>query len=264
MRFHQERAARSFAPRSVFGLLIVLVAMALALLLSGCMKNEGPPTYTHTSLGGVRVFQPVVSDNATQTLDEYGLFYSTNRDDVVGIDSNPGYDGFDNDATIITDPAVKQVRVLRSLYSSENQTGTLAVDAKSLTPGVTYYYRVYTIGHDRDGIVWRTLFTVGGYVTPNPTLRSLKKSAGTLAPAFSKMRLTYTCTISKSTSSTKITVVPALSGSSVSMSMDGTPWAAGRSKVVSVAKGHNKTLSIRVIEPGGFGVVYAVKVIRKK
>jgi hypothetical protein len=264
MVLHREGAPRPFARRSLLGLLALSVVVGLALLVSGCTESEGPVTYTDVSLGSVRVLQPVVSSDSTQTLDEYGLFYSTDRDDVVALDSNPGYDGFDNDAVIITDPAVKQVRVLRSYVSYANQSGLLSVDAKKLTPGTTYYYRVYTIGHDVNGIVWRTLFTVGSHTTSNPTLKSLKKSAGTLAPSFSNMKFSYTCTISKSTPSTKITVVPTLSGSSVSMSLGGTPWAAGRSKVVSVAKGHNKTLSIRVIAPDGYGVVYAVKVVRKK
>jgi hypothetical protein len=247
------------------GVFVALTIVAMALALSGCITDTGTPTYGDMSLGTVRAFQPMTADTQDgQKLDEYGLFYSTNRDDVVALDQLGGNSGFDNDAVIITNPAVKQIRVLVKYTAGSGQVGTASVDAKNLTPGTTYYYRFYTIGHESGGTVWRTLFAVGSHTTSNPTLKSLKKSAGTLFPSFSKMTMNYAVTLSKSTASTKITVVPAVSGSVVSMAVEGAAWGIARSKVVSVAKGHDKVLYIRVIAPDGMGVVYSVKVIRKK
>jgi hypothetical protein len=247
------------------GVCVTLGVAVLGLVLSGCVVSSSGPSYTDLRLGTVRVAQSMTASTtvAPQQLDEYGLFYSTNREDVVNIDANE-FDGFDSLATIVTNPDVKQVRVITSVAIQSDESGVPTVDAKNLTPGTTYYYRFYTIGRDSTGTTWRTLFEVGSHKTSNPTLASLKKSAGALAPAFSKMRFGYTDTLSASTSSSKITVVPALSSSHVRMRIDAGAWSNVRNKVVSVSKGHNKTLYIEVTATDGGVAIYTVKVVRKK
>jgi hypothetical protein len=264
MARYRDKSVRTTKTR-VAGLIATLGIVVLSMLLSGCVTGAGTTTYTDRSVGTLRVSQPLTSagDEGIQKLDEYGLFYSTNQADIVAIDSIEGYSGFDNDATIITNPDVKQVRVLAKYTAAADATGTLEVDAKRLTPGATYYYRFYTMGRSADGTVWRTLFSVGSHKTSDPTLKSLKKSAGTLSPGFSKMRLAYTDTLSKTTANSKITVVPTLSGSVVRMRIDAGAWSTVRNKVVAVSKGASKVLSIEVTAPDGGSAVYTVTVKRK-
>jgi hypothetical protein len=234
----------------------------MSLVLSGCIADSGAPASANIALGTVRISQGATVVNEAQTLDEYGLFYSTDRADVVAI-AQGGSDSVIGLATIITNPDVKQVRTILTYSATANQVGTFTVDAKKLTPGATYYYRAYTIGHDASGAVWRTLYAVSSHVVSNPTLKSLSKSKGTLSPSFARTKYAYTNTISRTTASSKITVAPTLSGSSVQMSIDGGAWSFVRSKSVSVTRGHHKHLSIKVTAPGGITATYVVTVTRK-
>lgn len=263
MALHRDTTSRTTKGR-VAGLCAALGVLVLSLVLSGCIVGTGTPTYADRSLGTVQAIQPMTADTQDgQKLEEYGLFYSTNHDDVVALDQIPGQSGFDNDAVIITNPDVKQVRVLVKYTATSGQVGTLTVDAKKLTPGTTYYYRFYTIGQESGGTVWRTLFAVGSHKTADPTLKSLKASAGTLSPSFARLKYSYTDTISRTTASSKITVVPTISGASVRMRIDAGAWSSVRNKTVSVARGHSKTLYIEVSLPDGVVATYTVKVARK-
>jgi len=241
---------------------VLIVLLALSLMLSGCITGAGTPAYTDTALGTVRAAQGVTAANDSQTLDEYGLFYSTDSADVVAIDQG-GSSSVVLPATIVTNPDVKQVRVILTQSISANQVGTLTVNAKRLTPGTTYYFRLYSIGRDSGGNVWRTLYAVGSHTTSNPTLKSLTRSKGTLTPSFSKTTYSYKNVISRYTSSSRITVVPTLSGSSVEMRIGTGAWSTVRSKLVSVTRGHSKTLYIKVTAPDGIVANYTVVVSRK-
>jgi hypothetical protein len=241
----------------------VLAALAVSVVLAGCVVDVGTPASANTALGAFRVSQGATAQNVAQTLDEYGLFVSTDRADVVAIDQG-GNDGAVPGATIVTSPDVKQVRVILTRLTDPNEVGTFTVDAKKLTPGKTYYYRLYSIGHETDGTVWRTLYPVSSHVVANPTLKSLVKSKGTLSPSFSRTTYSYTNTISRNTSSSRITVVPTLSGSSVQMKIGAGSWSFVRTKLVSgISRGHSKTLYIKVTAPGGIIANYTVVVARK-
>jgi len=264
MALHRDMAS-IWTKKRVASMIAALTVVALSLVLSGCVVGGGTPLYTDTAVGTVRVSQGIVASTTVdaQRLDEYGIFYSTNRDDVAYIEAE-GYPYFINIATIVTNPDVKQIRVITGVDEAPGAVGTLTVDAKKLTPGTTYYYRFYTLGHEKDGTTWRTLFDTGSHKTSNPTLKSLTKSAGTLSPAFAKLKYSYTDTLSAGTSSSKITVVPALSNSKVRMRIDAGAWSSVRNKVVSVSKGASKTLYIEVTAADGGVANYTVRVVRKK
>jgi Tfp pilus assembly protein PilV len=229
----RDGASRTTRERLIW-LPVLLALLVLSLGLTGCIVGVRPPAYSDTALGVVRASQGATALDVEQTLDEYGLFFSTDRDDVVAIDEE-GRTGTVL-ASIVTNPDVKQVRVLLTHTIAASEVGTLTVDAKRLTPGATYYYRFYTIGRDGNGVVRRTLFTVGNHVTADPTLKSLARSKGTLSPAFSKTKYAYKNTISRTTASSRITVVPTLSGAAVEMKVDAGAWGTTRSKVVSVSR----------------------------
>jgi hypothetical protein len=260
MNRDRDTASRTRRGRSV-GLLVAAGLVVAALGLSGCIVDAGVPVAADTAVSTVRVSQGATAANVVQTLDEYGLFYSTDRDDVVAIDQG-GSASVVGLATIVTNPDVKQVRILLTHSITASEVGTFTVNAKKLTPGTTYHYRLYSIGRDSDGTVWRFLYGVGSHTTADPTLKSLKKSKGTLSPAFSKTKYAYTNAISRYTSSSKITVVPTLTGSVVEMRIDAGAWGLARSKSVAVSRGHSKTLSVRVTEPGGIVAIYTVLVSR--
>jgi hypothetical protein len=249
--------------RKLAGVLAIVALLVLTLVLSGCVMSVGTPRFTELAVGIAQAQQGATALSAEQILDEYGLFYSTDRNDVVNIDEL-GRDGTVG-AVIITNPDVRQIRVLLTHTIAASEAGTFTVNVRTV-PGTTYYYRFYSIGRDADGAVRRTLYTVAEHVTSNPTLKSLKRSRGTLSPAFSKTKYTYTNTISRYTSSSKITVVPTVSGSKVQMTLGDPefgPWTTARTKTVSVSRGHQKQLSIRVTPPGGISATYTVTVRRK-
>jgi hypothetical protein len=243
---------------------IVLVLAVLTLGMSGCVTAVGTPRIVDLGVGIAIAEQGVTALDADQILDEYGLFYSTNRNDVVNIDEAAS-DGVVL-ATIVTNPDVKQVRVLLTHSIAPSEVGTFSVNFNKAVPGTTYYFRFYSIGRDDNGVVRRTLYAVGTHVTSNPTLKSLKRSKGTLSPSFSKTKWVYTNTISRYTSGSRITVVPTLAGSTVEMAWsaeDYTTWTATRTKLVNVARGHHKELFIRVTAPDGIDAIYMVTVKRK-
>jgi hypothetical protein len=241
-----------------------LVLLILAFGLSGCIVDAGAPVHYDVALGTVRVTQGTTAGSSAQTLDEYGLFYSTDRDDVVAIDPAGSASATIPDAIRIN-PDVKQVRVLLTEAVAPNAVGSHFIDAKKLTPGVTYYFRGYSIGHvDSSGVIWRTLYDVFSRVTADPTLKSLKKSTGTLSPAFSRLTYNYKDTIKRTKKSSTITVVPNLSNSTVKMKIDAGAWTTVNHMKVSVSKGHSKTLTVRVTTASGIVADYTVVVYRKK
>jgi hypothetical protein len=243
---------------------VAIALAALVLATSGCVAAVRTPRYTDLALGIAKVEQGVTAFGVSQSLDEYGLFYSTDRNDVVNIDQGASAEAVS--ATIITNPDVAQVRVLLTRETAPSEVGTFAVYLQKRVPGRTYYYRFYSIGRDNDGVVQHVLYAVGSHVTSNPTLKSLKKSKGTLSPSFSKTKYYYTNTISRSTPSSRITVVPTLAGSTVEVSWsadDYATWTVQSTKLVKVARGHHKTLYIRVTAPDGIHAIYTVTVTRK-
>ena len=247
------------------GLLAVLV---LALGLSGCIASTTSSSMTDTANGTVQAQAVLTAWNfgagKTQTLDEYGIFYSTNRDDVVNVDSF-GLDTAHWVLGSITIPAsVTRVQYLTSHIAAPAEVGTITATIKGLKPGATYYYRFYTVGKsDSDGVRYININEVATHVTSDPTLSSLSRSRGTLAPAFSKTKYAYTDTLSAGTASSRITVIPTLAGSSVQMKVGAGLFSVTRSKLVAVARHSSKVLTIQVTAPDGITANYVVTIKRK-
>jgi hypothetical protein len=213
------------------------------------------------SLGTVKASQNVTAANANQTLTEYGLFYSTNRDNVVAV--SPSLEPSLAIEPIIIAPEVQHVRVITNTAVAPSEVGTLTVNAKHLTPGTKYYFRFYTVGHD-SSTEYPTLYYIGSFTTANPTLKSIKTTRGKLSPTFSKTKYSYTNVIAASYGSAKITVAPTLGTSKVQMKIGTGSWSTVKSKTVAVTKGHSKTVYIRVTESSHHIVAsYSVKVTRK-
>jgi len=249
------------------GLGLLVVALAASVVLSGCVASTTPSTFTDVSLGTATAQAVLTAENfgvgETQTLEEYGVFYSTNLDDIIGVDSFEATSAHPL-ATIISQPGVKQVRYQTAYIASPGEVGTITVKVKNLTPGTTYFYRLYTIGsRDSNGRRYVAINEVGSHAVSNPTLKSLVKSKGTLSPSFSRTRYVYTNTISRATSGSRITVVPTLVGSSVKMKIGGGVWSGVSSRLVSVAKGHSKILTVQVTAPDGVVANYTITVKRK-
>jgi hypothetical protein len=254
--------------KTKWGLGLVLVALAVSVALSGCVLSAAPTT-TNTAFRTVNAQVRLTGFNhgpgQTQTLEEYGIFYSTVRQNVVDVDAGGSASVVIGDAATIVSGSGVQAATYRTAYVAEpSEVGTLTTTMKYLTPGATYYYRTYTIGkRDSNGKRYLTLNSVASFTTSNPTLKSLTKSRGTLSAKFAKTRLAYTNTISSSTSSSRITVKPTLSGSAVQMKIGSGSWSYVRSKLVSVSKHHSKILYIKVTAPDGITATYQVTVKRK-
>lgn len=244
----------------------VVVAVVALLSLTGCISDAGTPGFQDLSLGRLKATQPAVTvAGSEQQILEYGVFYSTDRNAVVEVDqSDAATDSVNITPQIEFGNGASLVRRTVSGIVAGSTPGTLTTTLKNLTPGTTYYTRFYASGRlTSDGTVFSTLFPVASHTTSDPTLKRLSVSRGTFSPSFSRSVFAYTNTLSRSTSSSRITVAPTLDGSSVAMRVDGGAWADARSKLVSVARRSSKVVDILVTGPDGITAQYTVTLKRK-
>jgi len=256
--------------KTKWGLVVLVAVLAASVALSGCIASRGPSTLSNTGFGTVQATANLTAmdfgPGKTQTLEEYGIVCSTNRDDVVRVDGGTtGGARWVLGGGIEIPSDMKHVRYLRSDIVDPSQVGTITATLKGLKPGTTYFFRFYTVGkRDDTSLRYVNINEVITLQTSDPTLKSLTKSRGTLSPKFSKTKYTYTNTISRYTSGSRITVVPTLAGSSVQMKVGSGAFGAARSKYVKVSRGKSKVLTVRVTAPDGIAKDYVVTVKRKK
>jgi hypothetical protein len=248
-------------------LLPLLVIVALPFALSGCAASCGTPVAVNLAPGIVHAAQQVTAwSGSTQQLDEYGIFYSTNRDHIVGLS---GVTTMSAAAGSIATDVVQVSYLTPGQPVGDGQTATLTVTLTNLKQATRYYYRFYTVGPTSIPFASELaiVYDVGGVTTTSrdASLKSIKVSAGKLVPTFAKTRYSYSDTIAKSKSSVKITVASTVAGSKVQMKIGGGSWSTATSKVVGLSKGQSKMVFVRVTATDKLTVAnYSVKVTRKK
>jgi len=245
------------------GLALLLLLGIAVLALTGCVAG---PTITDTSATGIRLVQPTGAFSATTTVEQYGVFYSKSRQAVVDVDASKTAD-VHQAAAIVNPEGATQITTYDSNTYNTGQATTITVDVGALTQGEMYYFRAYAIGHTNPGNVqYRVLYAVAGHATSSSDayLKKIKASKGSLKPSFSKTKYSYTDTLAKGTSSTKITVTPDKSGSTVQLMVGIGSWSTATSKTISVSKGKSKTLWVKVTASNGTSKkTYKIVVKRK-
>ena len=92
-------------------------------------------------------------------------------------------------------------------------------------------------------------------------LKSLRVSAGTLAPAFAAGTLAYADTVGDSQSSLNVTAIPADSGKA-SMTLNGSPLGAGKSTAVPLTQKETVLNIVVKAEDSAVAKTYVIKVVR--
>lgn len=261
---------RDAGPRNTKQLLGLVVMLLVVLVMSSGCKAEGTATYQNLGVGSVRVSQEGAqsTDAWAQNLSEYGLYYSTNRADVVNVDQQGrdvwlGWELY----PIILRSDVPHVRIVTYQELAVSEFGTGTVDLTWLKQGERYYFRWYGIAQQDSGGAWiRSLTSVTSHVTlsHDASLKSIKTSRSRLVRSFLNTRYSYTVTLPRTTGSTKITVAPTRGASKVQMKIGSGSWSTVNNKTVSVSRGKSKTVYIRVTATDGSTVKnYKVRVSRR-
>lgn len=249
---------------------IALLVIPLLFMLSGCVEYDQIKTPSWNQATGETTFSTLVEtgDYSPQTLTQYGLFYSTNRSDIVAVTGTSFTISLLDDEDFYLASSVQTATVDAGNTPIEAmQKGTLSVKIPNLKKNTTYYYRFFTVGTDPDEMVWKHALTVGSYTTPNNNayLNAIKTKYGRLSPSFVKSRMTYTITIPAKYSSTVVTAVKNNSRQTLKTVVSGSTWSTNPSRTVRLAKGQTKTFRVNVKSSDGTTAKsYAVKVTRKR
>ncbi len=111
------------------------VAILLVSLLTGCVESDTPPSSAEAPIGTVALSTTITAaDSPSQTLTEYGLFYSTNRDDILAIN---GAGSLSRVTDFVLHSGVASVTVPANMPVTANQSETLGVSLSGLPPATT-------------------------------------------------------------------------------------------------------------------------------
>jgi hypothetical protein len=249
-------------------LALVFVVVAFGVVSAGCVSDDTAPTVRQSS--GIATVSSVVTsaDESPQYLDEYGLFYSTIRDDIVAINGVSYTNNLLSDEDFVVRPSVRRISLpSNTRYVSASEKGTISVTTPKLSAGTTYYFRLYTIGRDSDETQWKFALKVGQFTvaSSDTKLKSIKLSTGKLSPKFKNTKVSYKTTIAAKKSKVKITVAPSFVSAQVKMKAGSGKWKITKSINATPKKGKSQKVLIKVTATDGKTVKnYSVKVTRKK
>jgi hypothetical protein len=95
-------------------------------------------------------------------------------------------------------------------------------------------------------------------------LKKLTISAGTLSPKFKASKISYKLKLKAKNSTVKITPVKNFSKANIQIKIGTGKYKSVKSVKVTLKKGKNKTIKIKVIAENGATKIYTVKVFRAK
>lgn len=246
----------------------VAAALAAVLLTTGCVENDTMPSFMESTPGKATITTVVTgADVSPQTLTEYGVFYSTSRDDIVAVNGVPYTNNLLSDEDFTVRDGVRRISVPANVQVGARESGTLEVDVPDLKPNTTYYFRFYTVGYDESDSLWKFALKVAEYrtVSTDATLKLLKPSAGKLSPKFSKAETKYSVTLKAKTKKATIKAASSVGGSEVQMRVGSGKWRTAKSATVSLKRGASRKVYVKVTATDRETVKkYTVKVSRKK
>lgn len=254
--------------RRMTAVTIVLALLLGSMTLIGCVESDTAPSFSQPTVGTATMRSAVTAaDVSPQTLSEYGVFYSTSRDDIVAVNGVAYTNNLLDDEDFVVRDGVRRIRIPSGVQVGASQTGELEVDIPSLVPNRTYYARFYTIGLDEDGYQWKFAMQVAQFksISKDATLKSLKPSASKLSPRFTKSKSKYGVTLKARTKKVTLRATPTVSGSKVRMKVGSGKWKTTTKVTVRPKRGKSVKVLVRVTATDRkTAKTYTVKVKRKR
>lgn len=251
-----------------WNLLVVLSAVLALSLLTGCVDSDSAPTSSEDPLGAVNLSAVITAaDVSPQRLTEYGVFYSTSRDDIVAVNGVAYMNNLLSDEDFVVRDGVQRVSSPTDMQIAASQSGSLDESIAGLAPNTTYYYRFYTVGYDETDLLWKFAMQVGNFTTmsKDAKLKSITISKGKLSPAFRSTRTSYSTLVSAKTTKVGVTARAKVSGSRIKMKVGAGKWKTTRSVTVKPRRGKSVNVYIKATATDKVTTKsYLVKVRRKR
>ena len=204
------------------------------------VTRQAAPTVTTPTSTAVTATSATLGGNVTSdggaTVTARGVVYS-----VTATNSNPQLGG-----TGVTNA------------TTSGTTGVFTVHVSSLTPETAYSFAAYATNSEGTGYT-----TVGTFTTPssNASLSNLTLSSGTLAPTFASGTLSYTASVSNTT--TSITVTPTAAQVNATITVNGSAVVSGSaSGSIALSVGANTVTTVVIAQDGITTTTYTVTVTR--